>query len=932
MTAGAHTVVMEYYEASGGAFAFLDIDLRPDLGGFVEDVVVDVDDWSATVFDMAPDGRIFIGYKNGQIKVWANGTLHNYYTVANVSDTHDRGLLGLALHPNFSANGWVYLAYTYESNGADPFGEKTNQVIRVRATTPTGNAADPATKTVILGTIVGNPSDPSCDDYPNNSNCIPVDHLSHAVGNMKFGPDGMLYLATGDGASYTTVDSRALRSIKLHSLAGKILRVNPDTGAGLSSNPFWTGNASDNASRVWAMGLRNSFRFNFKPGTNTIFNGEVGWDTWEEVNVVTAGDNIGWPCYEGPFQQPGYAAFTDCQNLYNAGGVTQALHFYAHPPDSAAVGGDFTGVNDYSPEYQNTFFWGDYARDEISVLKVDPSDNLIAGSVDVFTSSADGPVQIETGADGNIYYLSLHTGQIRRIRYIGENLPPVAVASGSPLAGPAPLTVNFSSAGSNDPAGEPITYHWDFGDGAESTQPNPSHQYANNGPYLATLTVTDPFFRTGTDTVQIQVGNSPPTATINAPSNNSNYDIGDTIVFSGTGTDPENGTISGSSLQWAVTLIHCNEIQLINCHPHQVTTPTGSGGNFVATDHGDFTYHEITLTVTDSGGLQDSETVTITPHRVDLTFTSNVSGIQLTVGGTSQTVPFVRSVPRKSTQTIFASSPQSPGGTQVLFQSWSDSGAQQHNITANANATYNAVFAAPTPTATATPTRTPTATATHTPTRTATATNTALPTATHTPTPTSTAPAVATQTPTPTTTPVPSATPTPSAVPTSTSTSQPATATNTPVPTATNTAAATPTASATPSGPDSDGDGLTDDEEFALGTDPFDADSDDDGCGDGTELGPQPTLGGDRNPLYFWDFFDVDDGSKTGVLDGRVDLRDTLLILEHFGHNNDTDPIDATLDRAALNEAKPWQSSQATNGITLNDALANLAQFGHSCD
>jgi hypothetical protein len=81
---------------------------------------------------------------------------------------------------------------------------------------------------------------------------------------------------------------------------------------------------------VWAYGLRNDFRFNFKPGTDDILSGDVGWDAWEEINVITAGANLGWPCYEGSFEQPGYAAFAQCQTLYGTGGTTFGIHTWDH--------------------------------------------------------------------------------------------------------------------------------------------------------------------------------------------------------------------------------------------------------------------------------------------------------------------------------------------------------------------------------------------------------------------------------------------------------------------------------------------------------------------------------------------------------------------------------------------------------------------------
>ncbi len=791
MTEGLHTVVIEYYEAGGGASVFADIQFRPDLGGFVHDTIIEGLN-VVTAFTWAPDGRIFLIEKDGSVRIFKDGALlpDDFYTVAPVNDVQDRGLLGIALDPAFASNGWVYLSYTYDNNPSDLFGPKTAQVIRVRAATPLGDVADTGTKEILLGSVVGTPAQPSCEDWPASADCIPSDEVSHTVGNMKFGPDGMLYIATGDGASFSAVDSRALRAQNVNRLAGKILRVNPTNGRGLADNPFYSGSLTATRSKVWAYGLRNDFRFNFRPGTNVIFSGDVGWFSWEEVNVINEGANMGWPCYEGFFQQSGYAAFDECQDLYalGSGAIAEPLHAYEHPPDSAVVGGAFTGVNSYSTKFHNTFFWGDYARSQISVAKVDASNNLIPDSVDVFSSSADGPVQIEVGPnDGDVYYLSIFTGQLRRIRYIGDNRPAVAVANGAPTAGVAPLTVNFSSAGSGDPdAGQSVTYAWDFGDGGNSTEENPSHEYTADGVYTATLSVTDPFFLVTTDTVEIHVGNQPPVATIVTPLDDSTFDIGDTINFSGSGTDDEDGTLPGTSMEWGIALVHCNELAFVNCHAHPPTEVIGASGSFVGADHGDYVYYDITLTVTDSGGESDSETISIVPNRVNLTFTSNKPGVQISVDGLAETAPFTRSVPRKSVQTLFANSPQTSGGGNVYFSAWSDGGAQQHNVTANGNGTYTATFIDPTPT----PTATATATATATRTRTPTATQTFTPTVTNTA-------VIDTATATPTITPTPSNTPTQTGTPTQTPTI-------TPTPTATGTA--TPTACAG----DSDCDGVAD--------------------------------------------------------------------------------------------------------------------------
>jgi glucose/arabinose dehydrogenase len=371
-----------------------------------------------------PDGRMLIALKSGVVRIVKNGGLLpgaviDLNTAPDiVNDYWDRGLLGITVDPNFASNGYIYLLYTYENNAGQYNGAKSARLSRF---TMSGDTASRATEQVILGTLVG----AGCDSFPAGSDCLPSDYFSHTVGNLKFASDGTLFVEVGDGANFNVVHEDALRSQNLDSLAGKLLHITP-TGQGIPSNPFWNGNPNSARSKIWAYGLRNSYRMALKPGSGTPFLGDVGWNTWEEINVATAGANLGWPCYEGAAQQGGYAALDECQTLYaqGANAVKAPLVQWNHNgQSSASTGGTFYTGTVYPAQYQGAYFYGDYARSWIRYLKVDANNNVTSGPTD-FATGANGPVNIEMGPDGRLYYVAISSGQVRRIDYGGAPPPP----------------------------------------------------------------------------------------------------------------------------------------------------------------------------------------------------------------------------------------------------------------------------------------------------------------------------------------------------------------------------------------------------------------------------------------------------------------------------------------------------------------------------
>ncbi len=505
--------------------------------GFSVQTVTTVPSYNANGFTWAPDGRMFIWEKSGVVKILKNGTLlaTPFLNISgHVNVANDRGLMGFALDPNFESNGYVYLAYAFENAGTPTStSPRTLRVTRMQASSANPDVANPASEIVIVGKISNN----SCTGV--NEDCIPDTYGYHTVDNIAFGPDGKLYISIGDGGTPFTTDYHALRAQNIDEEGnGKLMRVNPN-GTGPSDNPFYNGDPTAVRSKIYSYGLRNPFRFTVS-SNGTVYIGNVGWNTWEAIDVGR-GANFGWPCYEGPNPQPSYQSkFAQCQQL-PASAVTKPFYDIQHPASECIIAGPIYTGNVYPAMYQGDLFFADYTDKWIKrlIFKSDGTHTVVN-----FASNVNGPVYLAQGPDGLLYVMEFNTGHILRIRFTGSGNP-VAKASASPTSGPAPLDVNFSSSGSYDPDADPITYSWNFGDGATSINPNPVHQYASNGTYVATLTVSDPGGATGSSSVTITVANSgscppatSPGVTICSPANNSSVNSPVHVLASAVSSHP----------------------------------------------------------------------------------------------------------------------------------------------------------------------------------------------------------------------------------------------------------------------------------------------------------------------------------------------------------------------------------------------------------
>jgi glucose/arabinose dehydrogenase len=706
-----------------------------------------------TAVRFAADGRVFVAEKRGVIKVFDSLTDATPDVFAdlnvNVHNFWDRGLLGMALDPSFPAEPYVYVLYTYDhvlgSSAAAPRWGSPG-VYSDPCPTPPGATSDGCVVSGRLsrlqasGNAMTGPEhvlvEDWCQQYP-----------SHSVGSVEFGRDGALYASGGDGASFNFVDygqdgspvnpcgdppgtvgstltpptaeGGALRSQDLRtpsdpvSLDGTVIRVDRATGAGVAGNPL-AASADPNARRMISYGLRNPFRITTRPGTDEIWVGDVGWNDWEEINVIPSSgqmQNFGWPCYEGTQRQSGYdsANLNMCESLYaSPGAVTAPYHAYHHsnrvvpnetcPTGSSSVAGlqfEFAAnQHSYPAEYDDALFFADYSRDCIWVMPKGADGRPAPGLVRTFVAGAANPVNLQVGPGGDLFYVDFDGGTIRRIHYEAAGQAPVAVATATPTSGAAPLTVSFDGTASHDPdPGDVITHAWDLdGDGAfdDSTSAQPTYTYTVSGTFAASLRVTDSDGLTATDTVVISVGNTAPTPTIATPTSGTAWKVGDVLSFSGSATDAQDGALTPSALSWELLMQHCPS----TCHSHQVQTwPGVASGSFTAPDHEYPSHLELRLTATDSGGLPATRSIRLDPRTVSLTFQTNPGGLSLTVGGSTAKASFTRTVIVGSTNSISAPAPQKKGSKTYQFVSWSDGGAQTHDVVAPATSqTYTARF------------------------------------------------------------------------------------------------------------------------------------------------------------------------------------------------------------------------------------------------
>ncbi len=620
--------------------------------------------------DVARDGRVFYIQRGGQLKVISTSGAISTAGTLNVYKGGEDGLVGLALDPAFASNRRLYLAYS-------PAGAA--EVTRVSRFTLSGNTLDLGSEQRLL-------------DIPAYRDS---DEPGHTGGGLAFGPGGNLYIGVGDDVNpfasdgYAPIDERPGRrkydaqgsSANTNDLRGKLLRIHPEPDGAYTipaGNLFAPGTAGTRP-EIYAMGLRNPFRFHVDPVTGWISLADYGPDAGGadpdrgpegtvEWNLVKQPGNYGWPYCVGnntPFNDYDFATGTsgqkfDCGALVNdspnntglrnlpASRAATVWYTYSNTPEwpemsgggrgAAPMGGPFYRYDPRNPSatkfpayFDKTPLFFEWSRDYIAEMRLDASGNVLKVSKMLSDFTLSSPMHLTFGPDGSLYVVEWGSGNtgggIYRIDHVAGNRAPVAKAAANPTSGRAPLTVRFTAAGSNDPDGDAIRYAWDFtGDGTtDATAATASHTYTADGTYTAVLTVTDAGGATGRAQVPITVGNTAPTVRFDLPPDGGQFAWGDRVAYTVSVADPDGGEVDCSRVSVVTAIGHDD-------HSHDTGSFNGcSGVASTESDHGEYanTFFVLAATYTDSGGLSATKSVKLQPKHKQAEYFTGSAGIRV---------------------------------------------------------------------------------------------------------------------------------------------------------------------------------------------------------------------------------------------------------------------------------------------------------------
>lgn len=584
---------------------------------------------------VAPDGRIFITEKNGTIRIIRNDVLLDVpFLKLEVDDSNERGLGHMVLHPDFDHNGYYYVYYTVP-------GFHFNRISRFTAN---GDHTIPGSEVIILD----------------------LDLLGgevHNGGDMVFGPDGYLYVATGDGGENW-------RGEDLGATGGKILRID-ESGQPVPDNP-WYDLPYQRANLVYAYGFRNPFTLTLDKTTGTIYANDVGGSKYEEINIVEKGRFYGWPKVEGKrTSEIVPAEYKD------------PLFQYLHQNNYCAVVGSIVyhpEIQQFPEVYAGRYFYSDYCTGHIRML--DPATGQDQG---IFISDGDRVIDLEVSADGSLYYLErkglgdgspedntgTHEGTLWKVTYTGSGAPFISLQPVSQLVSvgeDARFEVLCSGA-------QPITYTWFVNGEASITSKDPSISFSNvtldQDSSAIQVEIRNAYGNELSHEALLRVTpNHRPEPVITMPDDTARYKAGSYISFAGMASDAEDGLLPTSALSWKIDFHH-------DAHTHPAMSWTSG------IDHGDWNippvgetsshvWYRIYLQATDHEGLSKVTFRDVYPQLGDMHVASVPDSMIVYLDGAPVRAPYDVSGVQGVSRFLTAPYKQVLGHEVYFFDRWAD--------------------------------------------------------------------------------------------------------------------------------------------------------------------------------------------------------------------------------------------------------------------
>ncbi|MFI9642470.1 lectin [Micromonospora sp. NPDC051925] len=624
-----------------------------------------------------PDRSVLHTARNGTVRRTDSAGVTRVVGTIPVYTHDEEGLQSLGVDPNFATNRFIYLYYAppLSTPGGDAPATGTNWsawqgVNRLsRFTLNADFTLNQASKVDVLdvGTDRG-----ICCHVGSDIDFDAAGNLYLSTGDDSNPFDSAGYSPLDERTNRNPAYDAQRSAGNTNDLRGKLLRikVNADGSYSIPSGNLFAPGTAKTRPEIYAMGFRNPFRISVDKATGIVYVGDYGPDAGStnsnrgpagqvEFNRVTGPGNYGWPyctgtntttetynewdfnsnstgpkfnCTGGPtnnsFRNTGQGTLPPAKAAWiRYGGDAGSPAAFGTGSESPAAGPVYRydpnnpSATKFPQSFDGQFFATEFGRGWIKPIHLNTDGS--PGTIDSFPWVGKQVMDSAFGPDGAYYLLDYGTGYyngdansaLYRFDYVGVgNRAPAARASADRTSGPAPLTVNFSSAGSADPEGGTLTYSWAFGDGTTSPAANPTKTYTADGAYTATLTVRDPQGATGTTSVTVNVGNTAPTVTINSPGDGSLFSFGDTVPFSITVTDPEDGTVDCTKVKMTYVLGH-------DQHGHQITSVNGCSGSITIPVDGE---HDEAANIfaifdaeyTDAGGLTTHTQHTLQPrHR-----------------------------------------------------------------------------------------------------------------------------------------------------------------------------------------------------------------------------------------------------------------------------------------------------------------------------